>query len=60
LKEVIGENSGILTERYKITWISSTRKSVDTAALKKDNIYNNYLKQSETRYLRVNLRKEGK
>lgn len=58
LKQVIGENVGIRTTDYLLTWKSQSRKSVDTALLKADGLYDKYAKESSTRVLRVAKNKE--
>jgi putative phage-type endonuclease len=58
LKEIIGSNLGIKTQMYKVTWKVQPKSSVDTEALKRDGLYEKYLKQGETRVLRIALNKE--
>jgi putative phage-type endonuclease len=59
LKEVIRESLGIKTSEYIVTWKPQTTKRVDTEMLKEDGIYEKYLKESETRVMRVVKNKEG-
>jgi predicted phage-related endonuclease len=60
IKAVIGDNSGILTQRYKITWNNQKRKGVDTQALKDAGLYSQYCKETEIRMLKFSLRKPDK
>lgn len=59
LKARIGENMGILTDRYKITWKSQTSRTLDTDRLKEDikNIDDYYLTRPY-RVLRITKRKD--
>lgn len=59
IKECCGDNLGIKTSRYLATWKEQKRSGVDVEALKKDGIYDFYLKESKTRVLRVSLNKQG-
>lgn len=60
IKQVIGVNLGIQTEKYKVVWKTQVRKSVDTAKMKERDIYKDYLKESESRVLRITKNKEVK
>ena len=53
LKQVIGENQGIKTSAYIVTWKEQSRAVVDTDALKRDGLYEGYTKESKTRVLRI-------
>jgi len=53
IKQTIGDNLGIKTSEYKVTWKSQVTKRVDNQKLKDEGIYEKYLKESETRVLRV-------
>lgn len=59
LKAKIGENMGILTDRYKITWKVQTSRTLDTDKLKEDikNIDEYYLTRPY-RVLRIAKRKD--
>lgn len=57
LKEAIGDNLGIQTEKYKVLWTPYATTKVDTDALKKAGIYEAYCKQIETRRLTIKLNK---
>lgn len=60
IKQVIGTSLGIQTEKYKVIWKTQVRKSVDTDKMKERDIYKDYLKESESRVLRVTKNKEAK
>lgn len=55
IKLELGDNEVGLTDRFKVTWKSSTRSSLDTKKLKEEQkeIYDNYLKTTETRTFRI-------
>lgn len=53
IKQIIGTNRGITTQKYLVTWEEQTRTTLDTAQLKADGLYDNYSKQSKSRYFRV-------
>lgn len=53
IKAVIGKNIGVKTESYLATWKPQSRRTVDTAALKTDLIYDKYTKESTTRVLLI-------
>jgi len=55
LKQVIGDNLGIQTSDYKITWKKQTTKRLDQKNLKEEQpeIYNRYAYDSDSRVLRV-------
>lgn len=55
LKQIIGNNSGALSGRYKVTWNNSTQKRVDTDRLKKEQpqIYQDYTKEINSRRFTV-------
>jgi putative phage-type endonuclease len=58
LKEIIKDQLGIKTDRYKITWKEQSSSRVNIDALKADGLYEKYLKTGSTRVLRVSLNKE--
>ncbi len=55
LKQVIGDNLGIETSDYKLTWKKQTTKRLDQKNLKEEQpeIYNRYSYDSDSRVLRV-------
>ena len=61
IKAVIGDNLGIKTERYLVTWKEQARQVVDVDAIKRDGVYEGYTKESKTRVLRIaNNKEKGK
>jgi putative phage-type endonuclease len=58
LKQVIGENAGVQTDRFIITWKPVVRPVVDTEKLKADGLYEKYTKSSATRTMHVTARKK--
>lgn len=58
LKAVIGENLGIKTQEYMVTWKQQISRRVDNEKLKTDGLYEKYLKESSTRVLRIAKNKE--
>jgi putative phage-type endonuclease len=60
LKTLIKDKAGVITDRYKITWKAQTSKRIDSEALKADcpDIAQKYMKESVSRVLRINKRKE--
>ena len=58
LKQAIGDDLGILTAKYKVTWKPQDRTSVDTQRLKDDGLYDKYAKKSSHRVMRVSEVKE--
>lgn len=59
LKAVIGENVGIKTAGYVVTWKPQVTKRIDNDKLKEAGLYEQYLKESQTRVLRINKNKEN-
>lgn len=59
IKDVIKENQGVKTQKYKVTWKNQIKNSVDTEKLKADGIYENYLKETSYRVLRITNNKES-
>ena len=57
LKEVIANNVGIETDKYRVTWKTQGKTSVDTDAMKSDGVYETYARRGETRVLRFSLNK---
>jgi len=55
LKQVIGDNEGIITSDYKLTWKKQSTTRLDTKNLKEEQpeIYNRYSYASDSRVLRV-------
>jgi len=60
IKDVIKDNLGIKTSEYVVKWSPQVSRRVDTERLKADNLYEKYLKQSDTRVLRISKNKEEK
>lgn len=59
LKSIIGNNLGIRTKEYFVTWKEQIRKGVDVERLKESGLYEQYLKQTSTRILRVQKEKKS-
>ncbi len=61
LKTLIKDKAGVLTDRYKITWKAQTSMRIDSATLKTEcpEIAQKYMKESTSRVLRINKRKEN-
>ena len=57
IKAVIGDNLGIKTSQYQVTWKEQVRAVVDVDAMKLDGVYEGYTKESRTRVLRISLNK---
>jgi len=55
IKQIIGENLGIKTSKYLVTWKAQQKTSVDTDKMKENGIYDAYKKVGETRVLRIKL-----
>jgi len=61
IKQVIGDNLGIKTSEYQVTWKSQVTNRVDVALLKAAKVYEQYILPSKSRVLRVKKAKaEGK
>jgi putative phage-type endonuclease len=60
VKEKIGACSQVETDRFKISWKTQTRRSVDGDKLKEAGIWDQYVKTSVSRVFRVAQKKEGK
>lgn len=60
LKQSIGDNLGISTSEYVVTWKTQTGARVDIQALKDQHLYEKFLLPSKTRVLRVKLAKKEK
>ena len=58
LKNIINTHAGILTEKYKVSWLKMERTVVNTDQLKADNLYQKYSNTSVTRSLRIFDRKK--
>ncbi len=58
IKQIIGTSSAVYTDRWKVYWKESTKKSIDTQKLLEDGLYDNYTKISKFRALRVYKNKE--
>lgn len=57
IKQYIGDNLGITSNKYKITWATQSRRYVDTELLKKAGLYEQYSQEKETRVLRIKEQK---
>mgnify|MGYP001578254732 CR=1 FL=1 len=57
IKQVIGDGTGFKTSEYVTTWKAQASKRVDNEAVKRDNLYEKYLKESSTRVLRITKNK---
>jgi predicted phage-related endonuclease len=59
IKQAIGENAGIKTSQFVVTWKSQITTRVDTKAIKieEPEIFNKYSYESKTRVLRVKSNK---
>lgn len=53
IKKAVGENLGIITERYKVTWKEQSQSSVNVAQLKSDGLYNKYSNKNSIRKLYI-------
>lgn len=58
IKERIGDNLGIKTEKYIVKWNPQRRAFLDTLKLKLDGLYEQYLISKPMRVLRVTKNKE--
>lgn len=60
LKSMIADKSGILTQKYKVTWNVQTSHRIDTTALKEEmpDIAQKFMSESISRVLRINKNKE--
>lgn len=58
IKNLIQDNLGIKTPKYKITWKEQSKTNVNTQALKDDGIYEKYSTKSSYRVLRIANNKE--
>ena len=57
IKAVIGDTLGVKTKEYVVTWRGQMSSRVDIEKLKEDSLYEKYLKQTQTRVLRVKSNK---
>jgi len=62
LKMVVGDNLGIKTSNYLVTWKAQTSTRIDTKTLKSEqpDVFNKYSYQSSSRVLRIRLNKGEK
>lgn len=58
LKNIINTHAGILTDKFKVSWLSEERPVVNTERLKADNLYEKYTDKSTTRSLKVFLKQK--
>ena len=59
LKQIVGENAGIMTNRFIVTWKNVSRTTADPEALKEAGLFDKYSKTSVSRNIRVSAKKEG-
>lgn len=57
IKNTIGENLGVLTDKFKITWKEQSQTKVNTEKLKADGLYDKYSYKSSYRKLNVSKKK---
>lgn len=57
IKQAIGENKGLTTSGYKVSWTPQTYTRVDTNKMKEEGIYDKYKTSRPTRVMRVTKRK---
>lgn len=60
IKLVIGNAAGVETDKFKVTWLNSTRTIADPDAMKKAGIFEQYSKTVASRTFRVAAQKKGK
>ena len=61
LRQVIGNNLGVITKKYRVTYKhQATRPTILTDLMKADGVYQKYTEPNFTRVLRINLKKEKK
>lgn len=62
LKSLLGNSGNGYTEDWNVSWKEQSRKTVDTDLLKKEHpdVYQECLKESTSRVLRIRKRKKGK
>ena len=53
IKNVIGDNFGVLTQKFKVTWGKYEKTSVNTNLLKTDGLYDKY--SQKTSYRKLNI-----
>lgn len=53
LKQIIGESEGIITADFKVTWLNQISKRLNTEAIKKAGLYDQYAVETESRVLRI-------
>ncbi len=59
IKDIIKDNLGIKTPKYKVTWKLQHSTSVDKEAMKNDGVFEKYAMQNSFRVLRVAANKES-
>lgn len=57
IKECIGDNLGLKTQKYLVRWTPTKTNRVDTEKMKSAGVYDQYLKESESRRLTIKLNK---
>jgi len=61
LKQMIGDNVGIITSMFKVSWKSQRgAPRILSEKMKEENVYNKYTEETEKRVMRVAKLKEGK
>lgn len=58
LKNIINTHAGIITEKYKVSWLNVSKTVPNTELLKADNLYEKYTKISNSRRLNINQNKQ--
>lgn len=57
IKQRIGDNKGLLTAGYKVSWTPSTYTGIDRNKMKEDGVYDKYKTSTPTRVMRITKRK---
>jgi putative phage-type endonuclease len=60
LKQILSENESGYIDQYVVSWKNSERKSLDTEALKRDGLYDKYIKTTTSRTFSIKEKKEKK
>ena len=59
LKQVIGDNLGVKTGEFVVTWKEQKRSGIDLDKMKQDHLYEKYLMTKKSRVLRIRNKKES-
>lgn len=59
LKQIVGENAGIETERFKVSWKQQSSQRADVELMREKGVFDQYSKLTSTRVLRVSAKKQG-